>query len=129
MLALVFVLILNAAGVFFDQLSGQFNQNGNFIRNGPNVRFKFREIAHGINTQPAGGKRFFLDFHPLIEGVHEGFFQFFLGQMRCFAAVVLFILVVALPDEGAVYVVRVPELSTVKTAAVPANHSRREQVR
>ena len=49
MFALVFFLILYTAGVFFDQLSGQFNQNGNFIRNGPNVRFKFREIAHGLS--------------------------------------------------------------------------------
>ena len=129
MLALVFVLILNTAGVLFDQLSGQFNQNGNFIRNGPNARFKFREIAHGVNAQLAGGKRFFLDFYPLIEGVHEGFFQFFLSQMRCFAAVVLFILVVALPDEGAIYVVRVPELPTIKAAAVSANYSGRKKMR
>ena len=105
MLALVFFLILNAAGIFFYQLSGQFNQNGGFICNGPNSRFKFCEIAHGINTQPAGGKGFFLDFHPLIEGVHEGLLQFFHGQMRCFAAVALFVLVVALPDKGTANVI------------------------
>ena len=46
MLALVFVLILNTAGVFFDQLSGQFNQYGDFIRYRANAGFKFREIAY-----------------------------------------------------------------------------------
>ena len=105
MLALVFVLILNTAGVFFDQLSGQFNQNGNLIRNGPNARFKFREIAHGVNAQLAGGKRFFLELHPLIEGCHKGFLQLFFSQMRSFAAVLLFVFVVALPNKGTVNVI------------------------
>lgn len=70
MLALIFILILDAAGVFVNQLLGHFNQNGDFVLDGVNAGIKLSQVAYGVNSKPASGKRFCFDLNSLVEGVY-----------------------------------------------------------
>ena len=102
---------------------GHLNQNGNFIPYGVNNRVEFSQISYGVNSKPAGGKRFCFDLNPLVEGIHKGMLQPFFGQMWCCAGVALLVFVIAAPYESAVGIRGMPNLPAIEPTAIPTNDS------